>query len=258
VSDDRQRAADGLADFFGEEPSSVVGDGDVRVHVFVDEPDEVDDEPTSFFATAGVCARPLAFSAGGVELVLAVTAELEPEDAAALARMLVALGAGILGTKEELAPGALIELGPLPVFEGMSHVLLTRWDDGDAGTLTAASPPVALLSVNALFADEADAVSGMSEEAALAWLDEHGVDVDDPFRDSALADDLGMGAALEALSGGASSFAIASAMEQLSRGVARYVQASVEAVPEHADEDAAGDEADGAKGGVPTPGTPKP
>ena len=91
----------------------------------------------------------------------------------------------------------------------MDQMLVTAW--GDGGELDTLSPARSLFSLNPLTRDEVQAIEGASPDDALAWLNEQGVDVDDPLRLSRQAMEDTWSAA-EALSRG-DSFAFAQAME---------------------------------------------
>ena len=109
----------------------------------------------------------------------------------------------------------------------MTCLLLTRWGQGDDSGLLATEPPTRILSVNVLYEEEAVEIVKLSEDQALTWLDDHGIDVDDPLRDSAFASEF---AAISektlAAFQGDSSFEIASAMQQLSGTMSSGINAA--------------------------------
>ncbi len=215
----------------GDEPDEVLevslpqGENDpIQVLFFVDDEDE-DEEPTTYIATAGLCGRALGWSPGGAELLLCVTGDFEPEELEPLGRMLGHLALALRNVEAEPAPGLLLEVGPLPVFEGMTCLLVTRWglENGSLET----DPPTQILSINPLYEEEAAEIVKLSEEQALAWFDERGVDIDDPFRDSVFASEFAAASerTLAALSS-QSSFDIATAMQQMSGSMSSWLTAA--------------------------------
>ncbi len=235
--DERERAQAGFTAWLGAEPdeqfevASPPGAAEgppVRVLFFVDEGDEdQDDEPTTYIATAGLSSRSLSWSPGGVELLLCITGDFDFEELEPLGQLLGHLAMALQNVETEAVPGLLLEVGPLPVFEGMTSLLLTRWGQSDDSGVLATEPPTRILSVNVLYEEEAAEIVKLSEEQALEWLDEHGIDVDDPLRDSAFASEFAaVSEKTLAAFQGDSSFEIASAMQQLSGSMASWINAA--------------------------------
>lgn len=257
------RAARAFAHWMGEEPAHVVEpdlDGGDAAHVgavfFIDEGDQGDDgdeagegdEPVAYVATCGLSAAPTGWSKGGAELMVCVKGGYDLEELLPLGLALASLGAMLLEQPAAVAPGVVFEVGGLPVFDDMSHLLLTSWGDEGQGAIAAAGhEPVRLLAVNALYAEEAVAIDGLDEAQALAWLDEQGVDVDDPLRDSAVDPEmaealgvpreLGLGGvdaeqALAALTGQGSQFELAQAMQRMAGDMQALLEAQMPAFAE--------------------------
>jgi hypothetical protein len=232
---------------------------------FVDADDEDPDETLTYVATAGLCRAATPWSQGGAEILLCVKGDFDLDELLPLGNVLGAVGVQLLAQPEALQPGAVFELGELPVFEGMTHVLVTRWGDDDAGALPDTTPPVHLLSANALYDDEAMALQGMDETEALAWLDEQGVDVDDPLRDSAvdaeMSEAMGMGGltnmlggispeqAMAALSGQGGQFELAQAMQQMAGDMQSVIEQSMPGFLEQMQRQMAAAQGQGAPGG---------
>jgi hypothetical protein len=230
--EDTERARRGFLAWIDDEPDQEIEiasnhpeEAPVRVLFFVDDEDE-DEPPTTYIATAGLCARTFGWAPGGAELLLCVAGDYEPEELEPLGQLLGHLALALRNVEHEPVPGLLLEVGPLPVFEGMTCLLLTQWDQGEGGLLET-DPPVRLLSVNPLFEEEAVEVVKLSEEEALAWFDEHGVDIDDPLRDSVFASEFAAASeqTLAALNS-QSSFEIAAAMQQMSGSMASWLSAA--------------------------------
>ena len=209
MSDDAAAVVEAISEFFGEAPTARTEVGAVSVVVFEDEPDDDEEEPRYYFVSVGLSSRPLAAAPAGAELVLTVQAALDEDGVAALSEVVGHLASAFLHHQLDVAPGALVETGPLPIFLGMDQVLITAW--GDGGELDRLSPPRSLLSMNPLTREEVESIEGAEPDGALAWLSEQGVDVDDPLRLSRQAMEETWSAA-EALSRG-DSFAFAQAME---------------------------------------------
>lgn len=236
--DERDRAQAGFTAWLGAEPDEQIEvtplapQGDdvappLRVLFFEDEGDDEDDEPTTYIATAGLASRSLSWSPGGVELLLCVTGSFDFEELEPLGQMLGHLAMALHSVETEPMAGLLLEVGPLPVFEGMTCLLLTRWGQGDDSGLLATQPPTRILSVNILYEEEAAEIVKLSEDQALAWLDDHGIDVDDPLRDSAFASEFAaVSEKTLAAFQGDSSFEIASAMQQLSGSMSSWISAA--------------------------------
>ncbi len=178
----RARADRALVAFFGEEPVLREGAGGVRAVAFVDDDEDEDDGITWFFATTGLSSRPLGWAPYGAELIVVVTAALEEGEARALMAFLVQLGEHLSTAPDEVRPGMLLSTSGVPVFEGMRNLFVGRWDTDDA------TDGISFVSVCPLYDDEAVRLisGGLDEDQALAWLDAHGVDVDDPYRPSAV------------------------------------------------------------------------
>lgn len=230
--DDIERAKQGFLAWIDDEPdqelvvaSNTPEEAPVRVLFFIDDEDE-DEEPTTYIATAGLCSRSFEWAPGGAELLLCVTGDYEPEELEPLGQLLGHMALALRSVDAAPVPGLLLEVGPLPVFEGMTCLLLSSWDQGEGGLLET-DPPVRILSVNPLYEEEAVEVVKLSEEQALAWFDEHGVDVDDPLRDSVFASEFAAASehTLAALNS-QSSFEIASAMQQMSGSMASWLSAA--------------------------------
>ncbi len=209
MSDDRADLEGAVADFFGEAPIHREEIGAVTVLVFEDEPEDDDDEPLLYFVSAGLSSRALAAAPHGAELVLSARAALDDDGVFALCEVVGHLAGAFLHHPSDVAPGALVETGSLPIFLGMDQVLVTAW--GDGGELDALSPARSLFSLNPLTLAEVREIEGASPEHALAALSARGVDVDDPLRLSRQAMEETWSAA-EALSRG-DSFAFAEAMQ---------------------------------------------
>lgn len=208
-----------------EIPSNQSSASPIQVLFFVDDEEE-EEEATTYIATAGLCERSFEWAPGGVELMLCVLGEYEIEELLPLGQLLGHLALALRGVETAPVPGLLLEVGPLPIFEGMTCLLLTQWDIGEGGLLET-TPPIRLLSVNPLYEEEAAEIVKYSEEEALAWFDEHGVDIDDPLRDSAFAKEFA--AASEqtlAAFNNQSSFEIAAAMQQMSGSMASWLSAA--------------------------------
>jgi hypothetical protein len=230
------RAIDGFSSWMGEPPALLLeppeGIPALPVLFFVEEEDEddEDDEPTTFLVSAGLCERPLVWAKGGVELLLCVRGYFDLDELQPLGQLLGMASHELLGFEAQPGAGMLLEIGPLPVFEGMTHLLLTRWGTEPGTGQLETTPPITILSVNPLYSEEAAEISGMTEDAALAWLDEHGVDADDPLRDSAFAEEFGSASvdALGAFGGEASSFDIATAMQNMTRSMQSWMMAGLD------------------------------
>jgi hypothetical protein len=200
------------------------GGPSIAVLTFVDEEEEADDEDerTTFLTTAGLSRRETG-GPGGSELVLCVSGEVDAEDLSALVEQLGELAQTLVSGEGEVAPGARIYTSPLAVFEDMSVLLLARWG-AEGETLEGTDPPIRLLSANPLYEDEALAIDGMDEEQALAWLDEQGVDVDDPLRPPAVvAPPPAFTEALAAFASGRS-FDITQAMQDVVKGMETWIR----------------------------------
>lgn len=229
---DCARARQGLLAWIDDEPDHEIEIASnqpetppVQVLFFVDDEDE-DEEPATYIATAGLCERSFDWAPGGAELMLCVTGDYEPEELDSLGQLLGHLALALRSVETPPVPGLLLEVGPLPIFEGMTCLLLAQWDQGEGGLLEA-DPPVRLLSVNPLYEEEAAEVVKLSEDEALAWFDKHGVDIDDPLRDSVFASEFA--AASEqtlAAFNSQSSFEIAAAMQQMSGSMASWLSAA--------------------------------
>lgn len=243
---DSERALRGFSAWMGDDPDSqfeVAPPGEegapMRVLTFVDDEDD-EEEPTTYIATAGLCERKMSWAPGGAELMLCVVGDYEPEELEPLGQMLGHMALALRRVETEPVPGLLLEVGPLPVFEGMTCLLLTRWGQGDESGLLEGDQPIRILSVNPLYEEEAAEVMKMSEDEALAWFDERGVDVDDPLRDSVFASEFA--AASErtmAAFNSQSSFEIATAMQQMSGSMSSWLNA---AAPGFFEQFAEGDE----------------
>jgi hypothetical protein len=230
--DDWTRPHQGFLRWMDDEPDQEIeiaapqpGDSPVKVLFFVDDEDE-ELEPTTYIATAGLSARSFDWAPGGAELLLCVTGDFEPEELEPLGQLLGHLALALRTVETPPVPGLLLEVGPLPIFEGMTCLLLTQWDQGEGGLLET-DPPVRLLSVNPLYEEEAIEVVKLSEEEALLWFDERGVDIDDPYRDSVFASEFAAASeqTLAALNS-QSSFEIASAIQQMSGSMASWLSAA--------------------------------
>lgn len=189
------RARQALENWFGESPARSLdivlpgtSEPTIGIQIFVDIDEEDPEENMTYLATAGLSAAPLAWNPGGAELLLCVKGDWEIEELLPLVNMLGTISLQLREQPAALNPGTIFELSELPVFEGMKHLLVTRWSE-DGGQLES-EPAIQLLSLNPLYDDEAMALDGMDEAEALAWLDEQGVDVDDPLRDSAVAPEM--------------------------------------------------------------------
>ena len=224
-----ERARRALVSWMGAEPDATLtvpgatGGPSVAVLTFVDEDEEGEDERTTFLATAGLHRRATEQHPGGAELVLCVAGDVEGEEVGALAAQLGDVARLLVEGEGEVIEGARIGTPPLEVFEDMSVLLLARWGQ-EGETLEGTDPPIRLLSANPLYEDEAEAMEGMSEEAALAWLDEQEVEVDDPLRAPAVvAAPPAFAEAMAAFAGG-SSFDVTQAMQQVVKGMEEWIR----------------------------------
>ncbi|MCS6900562.1 MAG: suppressor of fused domain protein [Myxococcales bacterium] len=230
--EDTERARQGFLTWIDDEPdreleipSNQPQEAPIQVLFFVDDEDE-EAPPTTYIATAGLCSRTFGWAPGGAELLLCVTGDYKPEELEPLGQLLGHLALALRSVEHEPVPGLVLEVGPIPIFEGMTCLLLASWDQGEGGLLET-DPPVRLLSVNPLYEEEAMEVVKLSEEEALAWFDEHGVDVDDPLRDSVFASEFAAASeqTLAALNT-QSSFEIAAAMQRMSGSMASWLSAA--------------------------------
>jgi hypothetical protein len=228
-----------LTEWMGEEPRAVLelvaptGD-EVAIAIFQDE-DEDDDEPTTYLVTAGL-ARDATLEHPGVELVLCVVGEYDLEELDPLAKHLGGVALAALSQKAVLGPGAALDVGALPVFDGMSVLFLTTWSDSGE-LLPGIETPIALLAANPLYQEEAESLEGRSAADVLAWLDEQGIDVDDPMRPSAFEQGPDPLAALQ----GGSSFDVVQSMQQMMRGIEDWVSQNDPAMAEQLRALASGD-----------------
>lgn len=230
---DIERARAGLTDWMGDvadhqlEVLPLQGEGEpIQVLYFVDDDDE-DEEPTTYIATAGLCQRAMGWAPGGAELLLCLVGDYTNEELEPLGKLVGHLGLVLRTVENETAPGVVLEVGPLPIFEGMTCLLLSRWAQDEEGGSLATSPPIRLLSINPLYEEEAIEVVQLPEEQALAWFDERGVDIDDPLRDSAFASEFAaVSERTLAAFNSQSSFEIASALQQMSGSMSSWLNAA--------------------------------
>lgn len=179
----KQRARQALEDWMGAEPDLVVEARTGRttlaeVLVFDGSEDDAEDDdlPLHYLATAGLSARE-----GGAELVMCVQAQFEVSELKDLAQWLAALAVSVLRGERTLKNGDFVPVGDIPVFEDMSWLWVTPWGDGD-GVISDTDPPVRLLSINPLYAEEVEKLRGLELDQALELFDQEGSDLDDPFR----------------------------------------------------------------------------
>ncbi|MFO0660747.1 MAG: suppressor of fused domain protein [Polyangiaceae bacterium] len=155
-----------------------------------DEDDEFDDDddddvPLHFVATAGLSALPIGPSKERFELVLPVSSPVEVGELADVAQFLRAVAQVFSEPDSELDRHLLIETGEIPLFEGMSWLMITPWDSEAHEVLPGLMPPVTILCVTPLYPGEAAKLQTLPEGAAMAWFEALGIDLDDPMRPDA-------------------------------------------------------------------------
>lgn len=173
------------------ESAPIAEDSGVVPRVDEEEPeepqDEYDDEPGSdaplhYVTTAGLSAAPVGPSSERFELVVPVCAPIELTELQPLAHFVRAAGQIFAESDSPLDRHLLIEVGEIPLFSGMTWLMVSPWDSNAHTVLPGMLPEVTLLCANPIYAGEAEIIQSLPMEQVLVWFRENGVDLDDPFR----------------------------------------------------------------------------
>jgi hypothetical protein len=135
----------------------------------------------TFLVTAGISLQEMADLVGRVELVWRLQGRRTSEEIQALAEALAVIAVLPQYGPVRFAPGAVIRNLSLPIFDRMDSLLITHWGVHSPEYL----PGILLLSIKALFGNEATIAEQIGPEEACRRFLFEGVDWDAPDRRSA-------------------------------------------------------------------------
>jgi hypothetical protein len=193
-----ERATIGFNQWMGTEPNALLEFSDPTSKepfqiLFYDagEGDE-DEPPLSYLVTAGLSA--VAVEDGEeskhAELVMCVEIPFDEQELKPLAEALGRVALAMRSGEAVISPSDLIEYGDIPIFEGMSWFYLSHWGDDEQGEcLPGVNPRTELWCINAVFDNESDVLSELSESAALELFEKNSISLDDPQRAPLFEDD---------------------------------------------------------------------
>lgn len=133
-------------------------------------------------ATAGMSTRVMAGPTPRVELFLNVQGRHDPAEVRALARALGELAVLPFRDGAYFAPNMVVSGQAVPLFAGMSCLLLTNWGLRAPTALPGLSPAVHVLWVKPLYESEAAVAAGIGDLETYEQFMRAGVNWDDPKR----------------------------------------------------------------------------
>jgi cell wall assembly regulator SMI1 len=143
---------------------------------------EIDDEESwVYVGTVGMSMVPLNGPIERAELMMRIEGKHKTADLEKLARRLGDVAVAPFRKGFGLAVEMILDEVDLPLYSGMSSLLLTRWP-GEFDHLPGIDPPVALLNVTPLFPREAETVRRIGAREAFARFWAEDVNPADPER----------------------------------------------------------------------------
>ncbi len=141
------------------------------------------DAAQTFLATAGMSTRELPEPYPHIELFLDVPGMYDWPDLLSLGERLAELAVLPFAKRSSYAPGQLIYHVSMPLYHGMTCLLVTEWGGGPPPEwLPDITPLVRLLALHPLYESEADVIAKVGVIEAYRRFTAHGVDWSQPDR----------------------------------------------------------------------------